>query len=67
MLYLGVILIILGIYSIFEDIFDVKTLLKEKKIVVKEKIKIDSFYKLKLVVACFAIILGVLSLINYFS
>ncbi len=65
LLYVGIIFILLGAYSILCDIFDVNILLSEKTVVKKESPNIDEYFKLKLVVGIFAIIVGILSIANY--
>ena len=67
LLYIGISFIALGLYLVLDDIYDIKTLIKDKKIIRKESFKVDSYFKLKFVVGCFGIIVGILSLINYFS
>lgn len=67
LLYIGIFFIALGMYLILDDIYDIKTLLKDKKVIRKEKFKVDSYFKLRFVVGCFGIVIGILSLINYFS
>lgn len=65
MLYIGIVFIILGLYTILENIIDISTLLKEKLIVRKMDFNIDEYFKLKLYVGAFSIIVGILSIINY--
>lgn len=65
LLYVGIIFILLGAYCILCDIFDVNILLSEKTVVKKESPNIDEYFKLKLVVGIFAIIVGILSIANY--
>jgi len=65
LLYIGIVFIILGLYTILENIIDISTLLKEKLIVRKMDFNIDEYFKLKLYVGAFSIIVGILSIINY--
>lgn len=65
MLFIGIIFILLGLYSFLGDIIDLNILLSEKTIVKKEQPKLDDYFKLKLVVGNFAIIVGILSIANY--
>ncbi|WP_176967921.1 hypothetical protein [Proteiniborus ethanoligenes] len=66
MLYIGIIFILLGVYNIFSDIFDIKIFFKEGKISKDKCFKLDEYDNIKIVVGIFAIIVGLLSLANYF-
>lgn len=55
----------LGLYTILGDVIDINVLLKEKSIVKKKDFNIDEYFKLKLYVGVFSIIVGILSIINY--
>lgn len=65
LLYIGIIFIMLGLYCIFQDFFDMKILVKEKILVRKGQLTIDDYFKIRLVVGLFAIIVGILSIVNY--
>lgn len=66
MLYIGIIFILIGIYTIFEDSYDLKQSLKEKELVKLENIEKDSFYKVKYMIGLFSMVVGVFSIINNF-
>lgn len=65
MLYIGIIFIIVGLYCILQDFFDMKILVKEKVIVRNRKFTVDDYFKIKLVLGLFAIIVGILSIVNH--
>ncbi|EOD00259.1 hypothetical protein [Caldisalinibacter kiritimatiensis] len=66
MLYIGVILIAMGLYTIVKDVINIEVFIKEREIKKRKKFKTDGFYEFKLAVGLFAIVVGVFSLINYF-
>ncbi|WP_352419746.1 hypothetical protein [Proteiniborus sp.] len=65
MLYVGIIFILLGLYSFLSDIIDMSTLVNQKAIVKRKHTIVDGYFKLKLVVGSFSIIVGILSIANY--
>lgn len=65
MLYIGIIFILLGLYCIVGDIIDTKVLIKERIIVRKEECTFDDYFLIKAIVGVFAIIVGILSIVNY--
>ncbi|AFS77704.1 hypothetical protein Curi_c06310 [Gottschalkia acidurici 9a] len=65
LLYMGTLLIIIGSYSILEDFYDFKSILKERVLVKKENVNIDGYLKVKAMIGIFSIVVGILSIINY--
>ncbi len=65
LLYVGIIFILLGLYSFLSDIIDMSTLVNQKAIVKRKHTIVDGYFKLKLVVGSFSIIVGILSIANY--
>ncbi|KNF08216.1 hypothetical protein CLPU_9c01120 [Gottschalkia purinilytica] len=67
MLYIGVLLIILGVYATLNDVYYLNVLVKEKNIKKKEDFVIDNYYKIKATIGLFSFITGILALVNYFT
>ncbi len=65
MLYIGVIFILLGLYCILGELFDINILMREKTLVRREQFIIDEYYKLKFILGIFAITVGIFSIVNY--
>lgn len=66
LLYIGLIFILIGIYSIFEDFYDLEASFKKRELIELESIEKDSFYKVKAMLGLFCIVVGLFSIINYF-
>jgi len=64
-LYIGLFFVLIGLYSIFGDFFDCKALINEKTIVKNDDLIIDDYFILKAIVGIFAVIVGILSIINH--
>ncbi|MCB5559003.1 hypothetical protein FYJ27_04915 [Anaerosalibacter bizertensis] len=65
MLIKGIIFILLGIYVIISDKYNLKSNESGREIVKNEDIKKDRFYKYKFVIGIFSVVLGVFSVLNY--
>lgn len=66
LLYIGIIFILIGLYSIFEDFYDFKASFQEKELVKLENVLLDGFYKVKAMLGLFCMVIGLFSIINYF-
>lgn len=66
MLYIGIIFILIGIYTVFEDFYDFEESLNNKEFVKVENVEKDNFYKVKAMIGLFCMVVGVFSIINYF-
>ncbi len=66
MLYIGIIFILIGIYTVFEDFYDFKESLNNRELVKVESVEKDNFYKVKAMIGLFCMVVGVFSIINYF-
>lgn len=65
MLYIGIIFIVMGVFIVIDDFYDIRILLSEKILTKKQQNNIDDLAKIKIVVGIFAIIVGILSIANY--
>ncbi|MBW4829339.1 MAG: hypothetical protein KZY61_10335 [Clostridiaceae bacterium] len=65
MLIKGIIFILLGIYVIISDKYNLKSNESGREIVKNEGIKKDRLYKYKLIIGIFSVVLGVFSVLNY--
>lgn len=66
LLYIGVILILIGTYTVFEDFYDLRGSLIKRELVKLENVQVDSFYKVKSMMGLFCMVVGLFSIINYF-
>ncbi|MTI68458.1 MAG: hypothetical protein FH753_17905 [Firmicutes bacterium] len=64
MLILGIFFIIAGLYFIFNDIYDIKTILTTRE-VKKKKFSKTLFYEFKASLGFFSIVIGFFSILNY--
>ena len=67
LLYTGLFFILLGLYLIIEDIYDIVGSFKSQKIIKKANFTINEYYKLKVAIGIFSVVIGIFSLINHFS
>lgn len=65
LLYIGIIFIVMGVFIVIDDFYDIRILLSEKILTKKQQNNIDDLAKIKIVVGIFAIIVGILSIANY--
>ena len=65
LLYIGIAFILLGIYTMFEDSYDLKLSFKNRELVKIEDVNRDGFLKTKLTLGLFCCVVGLLSIVNY--
>lgn len=65
MLYIGVAFILLGLYTMFEDSYDLKLSFVNRELVKIENVERDGFLKTKSTLGLFCCVVGLLSIVNY--
>lgn len=65
LLHIGIFFIALGLYTVLEEFYEIKVILFDKIIIKKKENNLGNYFILKIVVAFFAIIAGILSIANY--
>lgn len=65
MLLLGILFILLGIYIINIDKYYIEDSEEGKILKKKDEFKRDNFYRFKLFIGIFSIVIGVFSILNY--
>lgn len=64
-MYIGIFMLLLGVYEIASEYYDVQKLLKTRVLVRRETIDKDEYFKIKFVLGIFSIVIGILYLLNY--
>ena len=65
MLIVGILFILLGIFTISSVKYGIKSLNGKREIIKKDKVDRNIFHRYKVVIGIFAIVLGVFSILNY--
>ncbi len=65
MLIVGILFILLGIFTISSVKYEIKPLNGKREIIKKEKVDKNIFHRYKVAIGIFAIVLGVFSILNY--
>lgn len=65
LLIIGILFILMGIYVIISDKYELVNNNGMRELVVKEGFKKDRFYRYKIALGFFSIVLGVFSILNY--
>lgn len=65
MLIVGILFILLGTFTIFGVKYEIKFVEDRREIIRKENVESNIFYRYKIVIGIFAIVLGIFSILNY--
>lgn len=65
MLYIGAAFILLGLHTMFEDLYDFKLSFENRELVKIENTERDGYFKVKSTLGLFCCVVGLLSIVNY--